>query len=262
MPRQPIARAWATHDNLYELYVTKGMSFGQIAKQYKTHSNTVRRCAKRLGIDSRTKSEAQKNFLDENGHPMLGRERTEIEKRKISEGVAEHWDGLTETEAQKKREEMSKRAHLKWEWMTDDEKAGSIKKMHQANREKAGQGSKNENMVAQLLSERGFSIVQRTHDFSPGKVFEIDIAIPSEVVAIEWDGAAHFEPIYGDEALQKTMAKDERKNKSLTDFGWSMIRCRDHSTAHSMAFCQRSVDAIIEAINRIKPKEVIRIDMF
>lgn len=263
MGRRVKTRDWDNYDNLYNLYITLGMSFGQIAKKYNTFPNTVRRCVKRQGIEIRDKSAAQKNFLKENAHPMQGRERTEKEKLRISEGIQEHWDNLTEAEADEKREQMSERARQKWDEMGDDEKKKSIKKMHQASREKAGAGSKNENKVAELLrKQKGLKLVQRTTDYSPRNAFEIDIAVPSRSVAIEWDGAAHFEPIYGDDSLKKTIAKDQRKNKALTKAGWIVIRCRDHSTAHSLAFCQRAVNKILEVMETGQKGKVYEIDVF
>jgi len=262
MGRRSSHKTWDTHSNLYDLYVHQGLSTGAIAKIYGTFANTVRRALVRHGIDTRSKSEAQKNYLEDNDHPMLGRERTESERLAISGGIQKHWDGLSDEESQKKREEMAERAKVKWEWMSDEEKEQSIKKMHKANRENAGLGSKNENAIAAMMTNAGYNIAQRTTEYSPRKAFEIDIAIPSERVAIEWDGAAHYEPIYGDEALQKTMEKDDRKNRALMDYGWKVIRCRDHSTAHSLAYCKRSFEKIMQAMKKIKDGEVVYIDAF
>jgi very-short-patch-repair endonuclease len=262
MGRRTQAKPWDTYNNLYDLYVAQGLSTGAIAKIYGTFPNTIRRALVRHGISTRTKSEAQANYLEDNDHPMLGRERTVDERKAISGGIQKHWDGLSEEEAQKKREAMGERARFKWEWMSDEEKAASIKKMHKANREKAGLGSKNENAIANILRESGYTIAQRTTEYSPRRAFEIDIAIPSERIAIEWDGAAHYEPIYGEEALKKTMEKDNRKNLALIDYGWKVIRCRDHSTAHSLAYCKRSAERILEAMRTIKDGEIIHIDAF
>lgn len=263
MGRRLSDRPWDTYDNLYELYVNQGLSTGAIAKMYPgTFANTIRRALKRHGIDTRNKSEAQKNYLEDNDHPMLGRERTDDERRRISAGIQNHWDGLSEEEDQQKREEMAERARVKWEWMSDDEKSEMIKSMHKANREKAGLGSKNENAVANLIRDNGFTVYQRTTEYSPRRAFEIDIAIPAERIAIEWDGAAHYEPIYGDAALKKTIEKDKRKNSALVDHGWKVIRCRDHSTAHSLAFCKRAADLILNTMKSIKDGEIREIDAF
>ncbi len=262
MGRRTSNKTWDVYANLYKLYVTEGLSTGAIGKMYGTFPNTIRRALKRHGIDTRTKSEAQKNFLEENDHPMLGRERTINERVAISDGIQKHWDDLTEDEANSKRMEMAERARVKWDWMSDEEQAASIKKMHKANREKAGLGSKNENAIANIFITQGYTVAQRTKEYSPRRAFEIDIAIPSDRVAIEWDGAAHYEPIYGDEALKKTIEKDGRKNAALQAHGWKVIRVRDHSTAHSMAYCKRNAELIANVMKTIKPGEIVQIDAF
>ncbi|TFH25945.1 hypothetical protein E4G67_00060 [Candidatus Bathyarchaeota archaeon] len=263
MGRRISNKSWDTHDNLYNLYVNEGQSTGAIAKLYPgTFANTIRRALIRHGIITRNKSAAQKVFLEANDHPMLGRERTEDERKKISEGIQNHWDGLTPEEDQRRREEMAERARLKWDWLSDEEKSGMISSMQKANREKAGLGSKNENTVANLLREEGYTVYQRTTEYSPRRAFEIDICIAAERLAIEWDGAAHYEPIYGDEALKKTIEKDGRKNRTLVDHGWQVIRCRDHSTAHSLAFCNRAVQTILTAIKNLKDGEIVEVDAF
>lgn len=262
MGRKTQDKSWNTHANLYALYITEGLSTGAIGKKYGTFPNTIRRALKRHGIATRTKSEAQKNFLDDNDHPMLGRARTDDECMAISDGIQKHWDGLSEAEANEKREDMAERARIKWDWMSKEEQAASIKKMHKANREKAGLGSKNENAIADIFISQGYTVAQRTKEYSPRRAFEIDIAIPSERVAIEWDGAAHYEPIYGDEALRKTIEKDVRKNAALVEHGWKVIRVRDHSTAHSLAYCKRNAQLIANTMRTIKPGEIVHIDAF
>lgn len=250
--------SWDTFKYLHEEYVIKGRSTSSIAKENsrgekKLFPNTVRRALKKHQIDLRTKSTAQKNYLSKNPHPMEGKERTEDERRKISQGIQKWWDDLGPKELAALKAAMSERAGEKWDRLTDKEKKKAISKMHSASREKAGTGGKNENKVAELLKYDGYKIIQRTKDFSPRNLFEIDICIPSKSVAVEWDGLAHFKPIYGDSNLARTVAKDSRKNDSLVRDGWVVIRCRDHSTSHSVSFCQRAVDEIDKLI-KSKPK--------
>ena len=40
---------------------------------------------------------------------------------------------------------------------------------------------------------------------------EVDIAIPSLAIGIEWNGIVHFRPIYGLEKLTKIQQKDKEK---------------------------------------------------
>lgn len=235
-------------DFMQEQYVKLEKSTTKIAQELNTHPNTVRRALIKLGIPLRDKKTAQKNFLAGNPHPMEGRQRSEEERSKISIGIQGHLNRMSKSEKTSRKKAMSRLAKDKWASLDDEERKKTIHKMHSASRESAGQGSKNENMVAELLSEAGFKLMQRTNQYTPQNQFEIDIAIPSIKVAIEWDGAAHFLPIYGDEHLKKNMEKDERKNQTLINDGWTLIRCRDHSTAHSLAFCRRAVEKIIETI--------------
>jgi len=258
--RRSKKQSWDERDYLHQKYVTEELSFGAIAKLHDTFSNSVRRAAIRHGIEQRTKSTAQKKFLDNNNHPMLGRERTAQEKEKISQGVQFYWECLDPDEAEQLRDEMSERAKLKWDWMSEEEKQKTIMEMHRANREKSGCGSKNENAVRELLIKGGYNALERTTEFSPRKQFEIDIPIPGESMAIEWDGVAHFVPIYGDEALEKVIEKDGRKNKALVQHGWTVIRVRDHSTSHSSAFCRRAVGQIVEIIKSGDRKIVHYVD--
>ena len=243
---------------LFEEYVRKGRSTSSIAKEWtssekKVYPNTIRRLLVKHRIDLRDKSAAQKNFLASNPHPLEGRPRTDEEKRKISEGIQRWWDDLDPKAVAKLKSEMAERAGEKWDRMDAKEKRKAIRKMHIASRESAGSGGKNENKVAELINDAGYGVMQRTNQYTPRNQFEIDIAIPSRRVAVEWDGAGHFRPIYGDKALKRTKAKDRRKNAVLVKNGWVVIRCRDHSTAHSAAFCRRAVEKVIKLIES-KPK--------
>lgn len=252
-------KGYDTYEYLHEQYVVNGRSTSSIAKEWSTPEkrvfpNTIRRLLKKHRIDLRNKSKAQSNYLSKNPHPMEGKERTDEERKKISEGIQKWWDDLDPDEADRLKQEMSERAGDKWSKMSKEEQESSIRKMHLASREKASRGSKNENKVADLLREAGYKIMQRTNQFSPRNLFEIDIAIPSKSVAIEWDGVAHFQPIFGDKNLNRVVSKDSRKNDALTKLGWRVIRCRDHSTSHSVAFCQRAVKEIVSLINsKLKP---------
>lgn len=258
-------RKFDNYDYLNEEYTNKGRSVHQIAKEWtsdeaKIYPNTIRRCLKKHGIPLRSKSAAQKNHLDKNGHPLAGTSRSEAERKKISEGIQKYWDGLSDEEAAKIKQDLSERGREKWECLSEEEKKKVIHDMHVASRLKSGKGSKNEEKVADLLREAGFNVITRTKDYSPGRRFEIDMAIPAKSIAVEWDGVAHFAPIYGDEALKKNMEKDDRKNDALVKYGWTVIRCRDHSTSHSLAFCVRAASQIIEIISKAKKKGVYYID--
>jgi very-short-patch-repair endonuclease len=250
--RKNMASKWDSYEYLYEQYVVKKRSTKSIAEEHGTYPNTIRRCLKKHGFDIRDKSEAQKNYIEINGSPMLGRERTKEEKERISRGLQEFWVNLPDEQKDQIRENMAESARKQWDSLSEHTKKEAIYRMHLASKSKMYLGSKNENLVAKMIVESGFRIHQRTTDYTPGNRFEIDIAIPDLRVAIEWDGATHFMPIYGEEHLKRVMEKDHVKDQVLVNAGWRVIRCRDHSTAHSKAFCRRAVDKILDEIEKVK----------
>jgi len=69
---------------LQEMYVEKKMSFADIASEYGTYANKIRRDAVSLKIKIRDKSEAQKNALitGKHKHPTKGTTRSEDTKIK------------------------------------------------------------------------------------------------------------------------------------------------------------------------------------
>lgn len=251
---------WKDPDYLKVEYGDKERSTSDIAKEHGVYPNTIRRELKKNGFEIRNKSQAQKINIKKHGAPMQGKIRTEDEKERISEGLQRFWDGLGDDETREFKERRAEVARKKWEGLTKEEKFKSIQKMHNASRNKMYVGSKNENKVAQILENHGYIIDQRSNEYTPGRRFEIDIAIPKEKIAIEWDGATHFDPIYGEEHLAKVKEKDQRKNKILTATGWTVVRCHDHSTASTNAFCRRAVSQIIEIIDGDRIKKVYVIE--
>lgn len=247
---------WKDPNYLRSEYVDKQRSTSDIAKEHGVFPNTIRRELKRNGFDIRDKSAAQKLNIEKNGAPMEGRVRTDAEKERISAGLQRFWDELTPDEVAATKTKLSEVARNKWESLSPEEKRKAIKKMHKASNNRLREGSKNENLVADLIAAEGFKVEQRTNEYTPGRRFEIDICIPSLNVAIEWDGATHFDPIYGEENLSKVQKKDEKKNDILLAAGWTVIRCRDHSTAPSLAFCKRAVASIVDVIKNGKKKKL------
>ena len=54
----------------------------------------------------------------------------------------------------------------------------------------------------------------------PNSNLEVDIYLPEMGAAIEIDGPSHFLPIWGEEALSKTIKSDNEKN-GLAQISWS-----------------------------------------
>lgn len=219
-----------------------------IAKELGCFPTQVRRWIKKYGIEGRNRSEARKLHIEQFGHHMEGKVRTEEEKKAISLGLQASWEEMSEGEQKERREKASKVAHSNWAALDDEEKKVMLSKMHKGNKKAAKGGSKNENAVAEMLKARGHKVYQRTTEFTPACTYEIDIALPSLSIAIEIDGPTHFDPVYGEENLDRVQAKDDKKDVMLRGCGWTVVRCRDYSTSPSQAICRRIVEQIEEGI--------------
>lgn len=229
-----------------------GCSTSEIAKELGEFPNTIRRVLLKNGVKLRDKSDAQKLYLKDHEHPMTGKVRTAEEKEKISNALMNQWDNLPEEEKARRVKRLSKSAKKNWNSLSDDGKADAIDKMNAARIKTARTGSKNENKIAELLSERGYKLYRRTKEYTPGNEFEIDICMPGLKIAIEVDGRSHYDPIYGDKAFDKKQQEDGFKNRFLISNGWTLIRLVDKTTSHSRAACVRAVEGALVIIGNDK----------
>lgn len=254
------SRPWDNPKYLQKEYIDNKRSTSDIAKELGTYPVTIRRALIKHGFEVRNKSQAQKNNIKKNGAPMQGKTRSVREREKISKGLQNFWDGMDAKEEAAVRSRLSENAKRNWRNISREEKNKRLRKMQTAAR-KTGGGSKNENLVADILGDIGYRVIQRSKDYAPRRQFEIDIALPDERIAIEWDGVTHFEPVYGEEHLAKVQQKDKYKDNLLVSNGWTVIRCRDMSTTSSLAFCRRAVDKILEAIEDCEEGDVYIIEV-
>lgn len=252
-----------TKDFLLEEFVNKGKSTFEIAKEVGCFPTQIRRLLKKYGIPVRDRSDARKLAIQQRGHHMEGKERTEEEKLAISMSLQTYWDDMSDEEADERRKKAAQVAMSNWEALSDEEKKLTIEKLHKGNKRAAQKGSKNENAIAAMLKERGYKVFQRTTEFTPACTYEIDIALPDYCIAIEIDGPTHWSPVYGEENLQRVQEKDDRKDQMLMGCGWAVVRCRDHSSSPSKAICRRIVDQIVDGIENktFKTRKVHFLDM-
>ena len=122
------------------LYLVEKKSFQDIAEMLKTYANKIRRDAKKFGIKTRNKSQAQSNALSsgKHKHPTKGTTRTDVTKSKIGNSVMVAWEQLSQQE-KKSRQEHSKQL---WNNLDDEEKEYRLSLAHQAVRSSSKTGSK------------------------------------------------------------------------------------------------------------------------
>ncbi len=235
-------------DEVRRFYLDDGLSMRVVAGKIEVPLATLSRFMKKHGITARDKTQAQTNFLKTHEHQMQGRKHSDETKNKISAGLGEFWDGLSEEEEQELRSRIGGAWKRKWAAMSDAERAATIEGLSQASKASQGKGSKLERFLAEELRTRGYVIEERTVHYTPGHAFEVDLALPREGILIEVDGPTHFLPIFGEEYLEQQQERDERKDNLLTSAGWDVLRVRDNNGPLS----KLRVDKIEQAIQEIK----------
>ena len=233
----------------YEKYYNKeNKSWKEIADMLGTYPNRVRRDATKLGVESRSKSDAQKIALSEGKaeHPTAGKRQSEETKIKISESQGKVWDNLSE----KERQYRSKIGTESWNKKTNEEKDEFFKKSSQAIQQASKNGSKMEIFLFESLIELGYKVEKHKEHLLQNDKFHIDLYIPSCRTAIEVDGPMHFEPVFGEEKLRKRMAADSQKNGLILTSGMVLIRVKLNKR-ESQRYLRETLDNIVNLLNKI-----------
>lgn len=227
------------------LYTIKKMSFADIAKQYHTYANKIRRDAKKFNITIRDKSEAQKNALQtgKHSHPTKGKERSDATKQKIGKSVMEAWDGLSEQQLKKRK----KQAKNNWDKMDSDTKINMQKAAIDAVRKTSKVGSKMEKFIQTKLLNAGYKVdFHKEHSLVNTKL-QIDLFLPTINLAIEVDGPSHFAPVWGEQSLKRNISYDQKKEGLIIGKGWHLIRVKqtkDFSPSRANVLCEKIFDVI------------------
>lgn len=207
-------------------YYNQGLSLRKISSLVGVPLATLYVFMAKNKIPMRDKSKAQKQYLSENDHPMLGKEHSDETKQKISKSLEGFWDGLSDQEKEAYKEKMGAAWKNKWASLSKKEKANIIEMLSAKSKETKG-SSKFEKFLAQAFKDAGFIVEEKTANYTPGQQFEVDIALPQVGIMIEVDGPTHFKPIYGEEALKLQQGRDNRKNDILLGARLQVLRIRD-----------------------------------
>lgn len=218
-----------------DLYVKQKKSFADIARMYDTYANKIRRDAVIFKIPIRDKSAAQKNALTtgKHKHPTKGKKRSEQERAKIGLGVLKAWDSLDEAELQQRKQKSKEM----WDNLDDEAKQHMIKLANNAVRTTSKVGSKLEKFLLDKLLVDGFQVEFHKEQSLLTTKLQIDLFLPSINTAIEVDGPSHFLPVWGEDALAKNIAYDQKKEGLIIGKGLTLVRIKqtkDFSKARSM----------------------------
>ena len=239
-------------DFLVREYVENNRSTYWISEELGTYPNKVRRALKFLGVDLKSKSEAQSNALKSgrHKHPTKGRKRTEEERIKISEGMANHWENMSEEE----RDRRIALAKKQWEEMTENEKSELRSMAAEAVRRASQEGSKIEKFLKEGLTSEGYDVIFHMKGLIPAENLEVDLFVPSLKTAIEIDGPAHFLPIWGEDSLQKNIRSDAKKSGLILSKGYCMIRVKQINKNVSEKSKRKTLALILTELGKISKK--------
>lgn len=205
-------------------YEKNNRSFQQIATDYGTYSNKVRRDAKKFNIKIRDKSEAQKNAL-ENGthkHPTKGKIRNEEVKAKIGLGVLNSWESMSDKEIDQRK----LKAKKQWESLSEDKKQQMMSSANKAVRQSSKTGSKLEKFLLSALLKDGYRVEFHKEQLLSNTRLQIDMFIPSLNIVIEVDGPSHFLPVWGEQTLDRNIKYDNKKTGLILGKGYVLIRIK------------------------------------
>lgn len=210
--------------HIHKLYTIEQKSFQDIAAQFDTYANKVRRDAIRLKIKVRNKSEAQKNALKtgKHKHPTKGTQREESTKNKIGLSMIRVWEDLTDSEFEHRKNQAKKQ----WDSLSEDEKNNLIQKANAAVRESSKNGSKLEKFLLNGLISNGYKVDFHKEQVLSNTKLQVDLFLPQLNIAIEVDGPSHYLPVWGNECLTRNIRYDQKKTGLLLGKGCVVIRIK------------------------------------
>lgn len=205
-------------------YEKQKLSWKQIADLGGTYANKVRRDALKLGIKSRSKSQAQKVALEEgrSEHPTEGKGHSEEARIAISEKQAENWSNMSEAEIEARRQ-LGKEI---WNSRSESSKADMLDKAIKAIQQASKEGSKVEKFLYEELTSRGYNVEFHKSHMLKKQSLELDLFVRDAKTVIEVDGPSHFDPVWGDDKLAKNQRADREKNGLILSEDLCMIRIR------------------------------------
>jgi len=230
---------------IQKLYEKENKSFSDIAKEYDTYANKIRRDAIKYEINIKNKSEAQKLVLSKGKakHPTKGKQRTEEEKNNIGMGVYKAWQSIDEEMLEKRKQKSADN----WQKIDRNKKQNMMNQANKAVRLASKTGSKLEKFFLQGLIDAGYRVEFHKQQVLGNTKLEIDLFLPTINIAVEVDGPSHFKDIWGSDNLKKNQTYDRKKTGLILGRGWYLVRVKqdkDFSKSYANILLKKLVQQI------------------
>ena len=119
-----------------------------------------------------------------------------------------------------------------------------------------------EKFILNSLLSDGYKVIFHQEQTLSNTKLQIDIMIPSINTAIEIDGPSHFLPVWGDEALERNVKYDQKKEGLIIGKGLYLIRIqqtKDFSKTRALLVYDKLKNALEQIKNNTNKNKIINL---
>ena len=223
-----------TKESLEKLY--ENMSLAEVAEHLGMARSTLYYHMRKLGVERRSKSEAQQHHLQGGNHQRKGKSHSDESKEKISQGTRRFWDS---SNGKMQKEKLGELRRQEWDQRSSKDRQRVLSRLQSAERPAPGELSRFGEKLAAFLGER--EEVTVGIPLTSGHVS--DIILASQKVVIELILPVS---VYGGDQQSKLTARYDRLVDQLNDAGYRVMIVEDKSNSISLARCQRVYDELLK----------------
>lgn len=216
-----------TKQCLQELY--DSMSLDEMAAHMGISKSTLYYHMKKLGVARRSKSDAQRKYIDTAGHQRIGSHHTGEVREKISTGTKEFWES---DRGKDQKAALRKLRRQEWSDSTSKKRGAVLARLQEAHRPEPGELSNFGKKLSTFLSsrERVSTGIRLTNDhFS-------DIILEDRKVVVELIFPIS---IYGEKQQHQLEERYKCLTQRLNSVGYRVMIIEDKSNSVSQARCKR-----------------------
>jgi len=223
-----------TKESLEELY--SSMSIDEMASHLDMAKSTLYYHMRKLGVERRSRSDAQRFHLKTSEHQRTGKSHTDEAKARIADGTKKYWES---SEGEEQKERLGELRREEWSKRSARDRNKVLARLQSAARPEPGQLSKFGDKLADFLSDR--EQLKTGIRLTPRHVSDIILEERKVVIELILPVA-----VYGEEQEQKIETRYDRLIAELNDAGYRVVVIQDKSNSLSNARCQRVYDQLLE----------------
>lgn len=205
------------------------MSIDEMSEHLNMAKSTLYYHMRKLGVERRSKGDAQRRHLKHAPHQRLGKQHSDDTKERIANGTRGFWES-ERGEKQKRRLGDLRRAE--WKQRSPRQRSTVLSRLQSAARPEPGTLSRFGTKLAAFLRQN--EAVKTGIKLTPTHVSDIILEERKVVVELLLPVS-----VYGEEQEQKLEARYDRLVAELNDAGYRVVIVEDKSNSLSRARCQR-----------------------